>query len=458
MNEHPEEPQFEILAPTAIEAMERANIDMRIATAHRYPRSMAAFKKSALDMALIDEETAESCIYCRPVGMKDGKQQYAEGFSVRLAEIVAASYGNLEVGSFVVEQTPRSVKCRGMAHDLEKNYKSGSECVESTVTKRGEPFSENMRTVVAKACLAKAWRDALFKVVPKALCKPIETEIRKLMLGDAKSLQARRNAVMQWVTKLGIDVARVFAALEIVGEEDIGADHLMLLTGLKNAIKDGDTSIDDAFPPVGHNPDGAPKFVPKTKVEPKSEPKAAKVEHAPEPETPKEPVAAPQSPESHKAAPKAPDAPQQPNDVRQWRDFVVPGRSPDYSGKKLGSFSPEIVKRIQDEYLIVIDWNAATPQQKMLKVMVQAAMDELHPKSDAIEQADDQNSQGLLSMIEQEEWEPAIFLTVCKMNKWIAEARRKVQDITPAEIAEISDGWEEVTKAMAKAMQPAQLI
>ncbi len=41
-----------------------------------------------------------------------------------------------------------------------------------------------MRAVVAKACLAKAWRDALFKVVPRALCKPIEAETRKLAAGD----------------------------------------------------------------------------------------------------------------------------------------------------------------------------------------------------------------------------------------------------------------------------------
>lgn len=296
-DQNTDEPQLEILAPTALESIQNSEISQQVATARRYPRSMAIFKKRALDMATLDEETAESCIYCRPVGMKDGKQQYAEGMSIRMAEIVGASYGNLRVGSMIIEQTPRMVKCRGMAIDLETNFASSSECIEPTVTKKGDPFSEGMRAVVAKACLAKAWRDALFKVVPRALCKPIESKVRELMIGDAKSLQDRRAAVMQWVGKLGIDVTRVFNSLGIVGEDDIGTDHLMLLTGLKNALKEGDTTLDEAFPPLGANPDGALKFIPPKKPEPKAEPK-------PEPKVPAD---KPQEP--------APPKPQEPAEI-----------------------------------------------------------------------------------------------------------------------------------------------
>jgi hypothetical protein len=202
-------------------------------------------------MVSLDEDTAASCIYSRPVGKEKGRMKYAEGMSVRMAEIVGACYGNLRVGSTVVDMSARYVTARGYAHDLESNYASSSEVVESTVDKNGQPYSERMRVVVAKAALAKARRDATFVVVPKALCRPLEDRARKIAIGDATTLAKRRAAVMGWIGKLGIDIGRVYAALGIKGEEDIGIDQLTTLTGLKTSIKDGETTVDDAFPLPG---------------------------------------------------------------------------------------------------------------------------------------------------------------------------------------------------------------
>lgn len=240
--------ELEVIQSGALEAITRGEIDTQITTAHRFPRSLSAFKQRALEMVAMDEETAASCIYSRPVGKENGKPVYAEGLSVRTAEIVGACYGNLRVGAMVIEQTERYVKARGFAHDLESNFASSSEVIESTVDKYGKPYSERMRVVIAKAAVAKARRDATFQVVPKALCKPLEEEAKRVAIGDVTTLGKRRAAVMAWVKKLGIPVERVFAALSIKGEDDIGTEQLRVLTGLKTAIKDGDTSVDEAFP------------------------------------------------------------------------------------------------------------------------------------------------------------------------------------------------------------------
>lgn len=465
-----QQPEFEVMPPTALESITRGEVDLQISTAHRYPRSMALFKKRALDMALIDEETAESCIYCRPVGMKDGQQQYAEGMSIRMAEIVGASYGNIRVGSLIIEQTPRMVKCRGMAHDLESNFASTSECIETTVTKRGDPFSENMRAVVAKACLAKAWRDALFKVVPRALCKPIETEVRKLMVGDAKSLEKRRKLVMDWIGKLGIDVARVFGAIGIQGEEDIGTDQLMLLTGIKNAIKDGDTSIEDAFPPLGANPDGAPKFVPKTKPEPK--PKAPEPpEDLPqtEPKAPQDPEAKPQAPatppaakEEPKPAPQAEKPAQAAASPTDWRECVIPGKHPKLSGKKLGEFSDEM-KEVK-EYADGIDMKRATADQKAFVAKVAMAMAELHPSAQPAEFPLAANggiaphTKQILDIMTVKKWNPAFFVMQCKINGWLPEEARKIEDITAEDFASLEAEWATVEAEVDKVHQPEQRV
>lgn len=242
--------QIEILAPTALEAITRGEVDVQISTAHKYPRSIAKFKGRAIEMACIDQSTAESTIYCRPVGKKDGKMQYAEGLSVRMAEIVGACYGNLRVGSTIIEQTDRYVIVRGFAHDLESNFASSSEVKEPTVTKEGRPFSEGMRAVIAKAALSKARRDATFQVVPKALCRPIELAARSLIAGDAKSLEARRTSAVNWAQRLNINEDRVWKSLGVHGPEDLTSEHLMTLTGIRNSIKDGDATIDDAFPEI----------------------------------------------------------------------------------------------------------------------------------------------------------------------------------------------------------------
>ena len=234
---------------SALEAIERASIDMQITTAHKFPRSISRFKDNAIALATIDEETAESCIYRRPVGKgKDGKEVYAEGMSVRMAEIVGASYGNLRAAARIVEQTERQVVAQGVAHDLETNFASTSEVIESTVDRYGRPYNERMRIVIAKAALAKARRDAIFQVVPRAIAKPVEYACKDLLFGNQVSITKRRERVMGWIGKLNIDVDRVWNALSIGGLDDVGIEELETLTGLKTAIQNNEVTIDEAFP------------------------------------------------------------------------------------------------------------------------------------------------------------------------------------------------------------------
>lgn len=241
--------ELEVVPTTATEAIERAQIDVQIATAHKFPRSLDVFYKTAIDMVSQDIETAESCIYKRPVGKdENGKQKIIEGESVRSAEIVAASYGNVRIGSIITEQTPRYVKARGFAHDLQTNNAQYCEIVEPTVDRNGNPYSERQRAIVAAAALSKARRNATFLIIPRALCKKIINEAKRIAIGDISTLDSRRASAMKWIDALKIDKKRVFDVLEIKGEADIGLEQLETLTGLRTAIKDGDVAVDEAFP------------------------------------------------------------------------------------------------------------------------------------------------------------------------------------------------------------------
>jgi hypothetical protein len=267
MNEDMTIENVEVVSESALERIERVNIDVQIATAHKYPRSMALFQRRATEMVTLDEETAQSCIYRRPVGKKGNEVEYAEGKSIRMAEIVGACYGNFRVGAIIVEMTERFVKARGMAHDLESNFAASSEVVESTVDRNGKPYSERMRMVVAKATVAKARRDATFQVIPGAICKALEDAARTTAIGTAATLGKRRAMVLDWVNKIGIEAGRVWSALGVSGVEDVGLKELEVLTGIKTAIKEGDVTIDDAFPR-----ESIPIPTPRKAAKPKAEP------------------------------------------------------------------------------------------------------------------------------------------------------------------------------------------
>jgi hypothetical protein len=253
------------------------------------------FKKRAHNMATLDLQTAESCIYSRPVG--GGKT--AEGASIRFAEIVAACYGNLRVASRIIEQTPRYVKCEGVAHDLESNYAGKSECIEPTVKTDGTPYSESQRAVVAKACLAKAYRDAVFKVVPKALCKSIIEAARAVINKEVATIEQRRDRARQWLKQIKVSDDRVFAVLGVKGWSEVTDDQLLVLTGLKTAINEQDTTVEEAFPVAAKTPEVGGRTASTTTT----------TEQAKSAEKPPQ---APPQPAEQKEAPKTPAAPETP--------------------------------------------------------------------------------------------------------------------------------------------------
>lgn len=236
---------------SALAEIERASIDMQVATAHQYPRSIARFKESALALVTLDEDTAASCLYRRPVGKdRDGNETYAEGMSVRMAEIVAGCYGNLRVATRTIESTPRYVVAQGVAHDLESNYLATAECKEATVKKDGRPYDERMRIVIEKAAHAKARRDAIFAVVPRASAKFLEVAAKELLFGNAASISKWRDRIAKWVKSLGIDERRVWSALRVGGVDDLKQTEIETLVGIQTALKSGDTTLDEAFPDI----------------------------------------------------------------------------------------------------------------------------------------------------------------------------------------------------------------
>jgi len=237
--------EVEILPPQVMSALERANIDMQITTAKKFPRSVKTFVSKAMSMATLDEDTAASCFYVLPRGGKN-----IQGPGVRLAEIVAPAYGNLRYGARIVgeDDERRNIIAEAFCHDLESNTHCAIQVKRRITDKQGRRYMDDMITVTGNAACSIALRNVIFKVVPMVYVNQVFEAAKRLAIGDAKSLSDRRNTMLAHFAKLGIQKDRVLAKVSKNSIEDIDLADLEMLLGLATSIKDGDIEIDNAFP------------------------------------------------------------------------------------------------------------------------------------------------------------------------------------------------------------------
>lgn len=226
----------------AVAVLNRSEIEAQLDAAHKYPRRIGVFLKEAMTLATLTVEVAESCIYTLKRGGK-----VITGPSVRLAEIAASAYRNLQVAARVVGTEDREVVSQGVAWDVERNLRATIN-VQRRITKRdGSRFDDDMITVTGNAAASIALRNAIFRVIPRAYIDVIYTEAKRVAVGDARTLADRREGVLARFEKLGVVRSRALAKVGKTAIEDVGLSELEVLIGYGTAIKNGDASIDEVF-------------------------------------------------------------------------------------------------------------------------------------------------------------------------------------------------------------------
>lgn len=257
----PEELQAIEIAASRYEVVSqisKVEIDMQISTAQAFPRHLPSVKKDILDIATSSIEIAESCSYALP---RAGK--VFSGPSVRFAEIVASQYGNLRIGTRVVENDGKTITVHGICHDLQKNNSTTVEVKRSIlqwetkwnpVLKKSErtgkqvKMSEDMQVITGNAACAIAYRNVLFKVVPTAIFQEIYEQVKEVAKGDAKTVTERRMKAVEYFGKLGITPEHICKVLEIKDIEEIGLELLAVLNGMRSAYKNGESQLSELFP------------------------------------------------------------------------------------------------------------------------------------------------------------------------------------------------------------------
>lgn len=227
-----------------VDAVERANVDSQVATAKRYPRDIRRSIDNSVVMATMNQETAQSCSYALPRGGKP-----ITGPSVHLAKIIVSNWGNMRTEAKVVQITDKQVISRGTCWDLETNVASAFEVRRSIIGKNGQRFSDDMITVTGNAANSIAYRNAVFAVIPKAITDRVYYAAQKFITGDLsdsdKLLKVRTGVLNNFKNSYGITEEEVIKMCGKQTVNQIGADEISMLMGTIQALKDGDTTVDE---------------------------------------------------------------------------------------------------------------------------------------------------------------------------------------------------------------------
>lgn len=241
MNEPIKVEQAEIL-----QAINRSEVDIQIATAKQYPRHLPTVLNQIATLATLDVETAEDCFYVLRRNGDNGSNSI-EGLSVRMAEIIASAWGNLRVQTRIIGNDGKTITAQGICHDLETNMAYSGEVKRRITDKYGKTYSEDMQVVTGNAAAAIAFRNAVLKVVPKAVTKRVIADVKQVAMGQALDLETSRQRMVDYFGKLGVTEELLLEYLELKKREEIDKERVFELRALANAIKEGTTTVQEAF-------------------------------------------------------------------------------------------------------------------------------------------------------------------------------------------------------------------
>lgn len=237
---------IEIKQSDVLQAINASEIDIQVSTAKQYPRCIPDVLNKISTYATMDVETAADCFYVLRRNGSNGSNT-VEGLSVRMAEIIAGAWGNLRVQTRIIGNDGKTITAQGICHDLETNVAVSVEVKRRITDKYGKTYSEDMQVVTGNAASAIAFRNAVLKVVPKAVTKRVIEGIKQVALGQSLDLETSRQRMIEYFAKLGVTKEMLLEYLNLKKVDEIDKEAVFELRATANAIKEGTTTVQDTF-------------------------------------------------------------------------------------------------------------------------------------------------------------------------------------------------------------------
>ena len=211
-----------------------------------------------LDMA---PDYASTAYYVIPFrNYETGRTTNVEGPSSKAAMCLARRWGNCWNGARVAEQQEDRVVVQGIFHDAETNLTtmrsvSVSKFYLPKGTKVKTPLREDRLNIAIQAGMSKAVRNAILASLPTWLVdqyvkKAKGIAVTLLTTGKdkptEKDLKARLEAMAKAFASQGVTAENLKVYMDNLGEVS-GNELLEHMIGVFNALKDGQTSVDEVF-------------------------------------------------------------------------------------------------------------------------------------------------------------------------------------------------------------------
>lgn len=250
MKDEQEDTNYEVqVIPSSTPSTESMMLNMAVSTAKAYPRNVTRCINDCIAIATMDEESAAKCSYTLP--FKDDKNKPISGPSVYLARIILQTWTNLRAGARVVGDDGKQITSMGLCWDMEKNTFIEIEIKRSVINKYGKRYTDRMVSTTSNASNAIALRNALFSIIPASVTDKILREAKSKVLGDVSTQTkfiARRKQIFDKLRDTyNVTEEEILKSIDRVSMEHVTVDDLSDLIGIGTAIKDGETSIDEAF-------------------------------------------------------------------------------------------------------------------------------------------------------------------------------------------------------------------
>jgi len=231
----------------------RAEIDIQISTAKRWPRDIQRFLRDTETLATRTQEMARACMYTLPARAGGGKP--IVGPSVRLAEIALHCYGNVRCTVRIASEQDKFIVAQFSGIDLERNVGVQLEVRRRITDRSGRRFSDDMIVMTGNAASAIALRNGVWKLIPAALVEPIFAKVRQVAVGKEEDVvRMRADWVTYWQSQ-GISPEVLYRTLGVSGIEAIGLQQIEAMVGWQTGLEDGSLKLAQVFAPPAPPPE-----------------------------------------------------------------------------------------------------------------------------------------------------------------------------------------------------------
>lgn len=222
-------------------------VQAAIVLAKRFPRDEFEATER-IKRACQRKSLADQAVYSYPRG-----KECVSGPSIRLAETLAKTWGNIDYGIIELEQKDGSSEMMAYAWDLETNTRVTKifSVEHKRDTKKGSYKLTDSRDIYEATANfgARRMRACILGVIPGDVVDMAVEECKKTMSnGDTRPMQERISQMLSvFKSEFGVTKEQVE---EYVGRPagSYGNEEIILLQGVYKAIRDGQATVESYFP------------------------------------------------------------------------------------------------------------------------------------------------------------------------------------------------------------------